>query len=647
MHFDTLATVFAHAPATDLFTAVTTGRPLGLSMADSVYVALFALWGLTMAAPYAIYPLMVRVAARRAAPRFVAERVADDGLPFVSVLVPAHNEAAVIAAKIENALAFDYPHDRYEIIVGSDGSTDGSDRIVQGVGGHRVRLFRRVHRAGKPAMVNALAAIARGEIMVMTDASAMLTRNALREFVAALRNDNVGVASARYVVRDEAGGRTAESSYWSRETALKLLEAHAGMLLGAHGAGYAIRSTLFEPIPTDTVNDDFVIPMKIRAQGYGVAYLPHVVASDRPTATVAANMHRFRRIARGNWQMLARARALLTGPDRAIATSLIGHKLLKTLGPVSIPAFFIATVMMAAAGSRVALDAMVLALVGGAALLASTAFALAGAPMPRMIRLAALAGAAVVAYTRGTLDALRGQGSILWVRPEAAQAPAQHDAAEIVVETGAVAPPKAVAVAKRTLDLVFALVALVVFAPLMASVALLIKFGSPGPVIFTQERLGAIENGRARLFRMYKFRSMRPDAEAKSGPVWATRDDPRITPVGRFLRKTRLDELPQFFNVLKGDMTIVGPRPERAHFTQQLSGIIPGYYDRHAGLKPGITGWAQVNQEYDTSIDSVKTKVFYDLVYVAHLQRLRTYLAIEFAILFRTVAVVVLRKGAH
>jgi lipopolysaccharide/colanic/teichoic acid biosynthesis glycosyltransferase len=207
--------------------------------------------------------------------------------------------------------------------------------------------------------------------------------------------------------------------------------------------------------------------------------------------------------------------------------------------------------------------------------------------------------------------------------------------------------PLRVRVVKRTLDVVGASVGLLLAAPAMLLVALVVWVTSPGPVLFGQERVRRIYGRGETTFTMYKFRSMVQDAEKKSGPVWAQKNDARITKVGRLIRKTRLDELPQLFNVLMGDMSLVGPRPERPHFTSQLQQDIPAYEDRVAALKPGITGWAQVSCEYDASVDDVKRKLLYDLAYSAHMYTLRAYLKMEIRVLARTVMVVLTGKGAH
>jgi len=166
-------------------------------------------------------------------------------------------------------------------------------------------------------------------------------------------------------------------------------------------------------------------------------------------------------------------------------------------------------------------------------------------------------------------------------------------------------------VVKRAMDVVLSLLALIVLAPVMLLIALAVKLTSPGPVFYRQERCGL--NGKT--FPMLKFRSMRVDAEKESGAVWAQKDDPRRTWLGSFLRKTSLDELPQFINVLKGDMSLVGPRPERPVFIQKFSNTIPNYVARHC-VKAGITGWAQVNGWRGNT--SLRKRVQFDLYYITH-----------------------------
>ncbi len=188
---------------------------------------------------------------------------------------------------------------------------------------------------------------------------------------------------------------------------------------------------------------------------------------------------------------------------------------------------------------------------------------------------------------------------------------------------------------KRLMDLAISLIALILLSPVLILTSLLIKLDSRGPILFSQKRVG--KNGR--IFTIYKFRSMVQDAEKLTGPVWAGEKDPRITRMGRFMRKTRIDELPQLFNVLYGHMSIVGPRPERPYFVDRLKREYP-FYTRRLRVKPGITGWAQVKGEYDTTIEQVKEKLEFDLYYIDNLS-----ISLDLRILVFTILVVIKGKG--
>ncbi len=191
-------------------------------------------------------------------------------------------------------------------------------------------------------------------------------------------------------------------------------------------------------------------------------------------------------------------------------------------------------------------------------------------------------------------------------------------------------------VLKRTLDILFSSIGLVVMSPVMGVVMLLVKFSSPGPIFFVQIRTGQWEKP----YKIFKFRTMRTDAE-KDGARWAQENDPRITPLGRFMRRYRLDELPQFWNVLKGDMSFVGPRPERPQFVEQLKKKIPYYGERHT-LKPGITGWAQINYPYGASEEDAMKKLEYDLFYVKNMTIL-----FDIYIVLKTIKTVFTGSGAR
>jgi sugar transferase (PEP-CTERM system associated) len=192
-------------------------------------------------------------------------------------------------------------------------------------------------------------------------------------------------------------------------------------------------------------------------------------------------------------------------------------------------------------------------------------------------------------------------------------------------------------VIRRGFDIFCSLVLLVITAPLMLITSILIKLDSSGPVFYHQKRIGLLGVP----FMIIKFRSMRVDAEASGAPRWASLQDPRVTRIGSFLRLVRIDELPQLFNVLRGEMSLIGPRPERPEFVDQLNLVIPHYHDR-SFVKPGITGWAQINFPYGASIEDARMKLSYDLYYLKHRS-----LFLDLVILASTIRVVLFQEGSR
>ena len=190
---------------------------------------------------------------------------------------------------------------------------------------------------------------------------------------------------------------------------------------------------------------------------------------------------------------------------------------------------------------------------------------------------------------------------------------------------------------KRVASVLISIVGLLFSLPLLPFIVLGIKLTSAGRVLYRQKRVG--RDGV--VFHCYKFRTMRADAEADSGPTWAADDDPRITMVGRFLRISRLDEIPQLWNVLRGDMSLVGPRPERPEFVERLTQEIPHYNLRHS-VRPGITGWAQIRYKYGSSIEDAKEKLRYDLFYIKNIS-----IGLDFLVFFQTIKIILLGRGAR
>jgi sugar transferase (PEP-CTERM system associated) len=206
-----------------------------------------------------------------------------------------------------------------------------------------------------------------------------------------------------------------------------------------------------------------------------------------------------------------------------------------------------------------------------------------------------------------------------------------------LIYSGELGPRRQTLLYQSLSNILVAGIGVIVAAPLMAIVALAVRLSSRGPVLYRQVRVGL--DGIS--FTLYKFRSMRADAEAETGAVWASKDDPRITPVGRIIRKLRLDELPQLINVLKGEMSIVGPRPERPEFVKTLSSQIPYYRQRHC-VRPGITGWAQINYRYSDNLEDTIEKLEYDLFYIKNMS-----LGLDTYIIVHTLKTMLLSRGAQ
>jgi len=206
-----------------------------------------------------------------------------------------------------------------------------------------------------------------------------------------------------------------------------------------------------------------------------------------------------------------------------------------------------------------------------------------------------------------------------------------------LIYSGGLGPRRWMVLLQNLYSVGLGIIGMLITLPVMAVVALVVRFSSPGPILLRQTRVGL----HGKHFVLYKFRSMYANAEASTGAVWATKDDPRITPAGRWLRRLRLDELPQFFNVVRGQMSIVGPRPERPEFSAMLEEKIPFYKQRHS-VSPGITGWAQINHKYGDTIEDSLTKLEYDLYYIKNLGP-----ALDAYIIFHTLKVMLLLRGAQ
>jgi cellulose synthase/poly-beta-1,6-N-acetylglucosamine synthase-like glycosyltransferase len=269
--------------------------------------------------------------------------------PGVSIVLAAFDEEACIRQKIENCLELEYPADRLEVVVGCDGCTDRTAELARAAGGARVKVCELSPRAGKASVLSRLLPAASGEIVVLTDANVTLERGALRALVRRFRDPAIGAAVGRLRLYNRVRREYEESLYWKYETLLKYYEGKHGCVLGANGGLYAIRRILFTPLAPDTIIDDFVIPVRIAARGWGVVFEPEAIAFEETTEDYRQEFGRRARIGAGNWQALLRVPEVLDPRTGFLAFAFVAHKLLRWAAPALLGVAFASNLV--AAGS--------------------------------------------------------------------------------------------------------------------------------------------------------------------------------------------------------------------------------------------------------------------------------------------------------
>ena len=293
------------------------------------FIFWFSFWVLVYI--YVGYPILVSFLARF----FGGEPTREAVTPLVSLLVPAYNEEAHIEEKLRNSLSLEYPREQLEIVVASDGSTDRTNAIVERFSGQGVKLLMMRENIGKAAMLSRTVPLLRGTIVVFSDTSSQLEPDALRQLVRNFADPRVGCCSGLYRLGKSPDLRAqGEGLYWKYEAFVKRQESRLHSILGAHGAFYAIRKSLFQGLGGAAINDDYLIPMRIVAQGYRAIYEPTAVAWERELASVEGEFARRRRIAAGNCQQITELRGMLSPRYGWVAFCFFSHKLLRTIAPL-------------------------------------------------------------------------------------------------------------------------------------------------------------------------------------------------------------------------------------------------------------------------------------------------------------------------
>ena len=283
---------------------------------------------------YIGYPLVIWTLAAAFGRRREPPRQPNRSMPFVSVLIVAHDEEDVIAERVTNALALDYPADRIELVVASDGSTDRTVEFAEKAGASRIRILDFDSRRGKAAVLNRVIPELTGDVVLLSDANTFLSPNAVRCAVAWFSDETVGVVVGRLVLTDPATGTNVDGLYWRYETFLKQMDARLNALLGANGAIYAVRRSVFVPIPDDTLVDDFVLPLLIRLRtGRAIVYDGTIVAHEQTPADLRSEFKRRCRIGAGGFQSLTLLWRLLLPTHGWIALTFLSHKVLRWVCP--------------------------------------------------------------------------------------------------------------------------------------------------------------------------------------------------------------------------------------------------------------------------------------------------------------------------
>ncbi len=554
-----------------------------------------------------------------------------NSLPNVTLIVPAFQEVRTIAAKIANLGELGYPAGQLSIRIECDGCTDGTADAAEAASGplrargFDIRVIDHPENRGKIAVLNTAITVADTPVIALSDASALLAPDALMRLAAQFSDPRTGFAGGVYDC--EANGSNTEKRYWRMQNRLRLGEAALGAPMGMSGAFYMFRKALWQPLPAGAINDDFILPMCIAAKGYRGVLDPDVRVIESERTRPGQEFARRMRIGAGNLQQ-ALICARLADPSRpGLAYAFLSGKSLRAFMPLILLVNFLAAGILLKSGPLYAAAFAGWALLLG---LAFTGFASGRSSKPiwQALPLAFVAG-----HLANGAGALRYAGQRLGLKSGWSGKSSQPSF---------VAPE--VALAKRLFDLAAGSVLFGIFLAALPFVALAIKLDSKGPVFYRQLRVGRCLPDRTDLFWLIKFRTMRTDAE-KAGAAWATKKDSRITRIGNFLRKTRLDELPQAINVLRGEMSMVGPRPERPSFFRKLEDNIPLYTERTFTVLPGITGLAQVRQGYDETIEDVRSKVGWDHAYAMQLGSLKSWLKADLSIALETALVMVRGRG--
>ncbi|HCP97535.1 MAG TPA: adhesion protein [Pseudoalteromonas sp.] len=550
------------------------------------------------------------------------------------ILMCAYNEQEHIREKLYNLGSMLYSTEQYAIHIYLDGCTDKTYDEAMIAQSHLAKQnvvchlhFNKINK-GKSFGVNELIKLTKPnyDVLLFTDVSALLSVDVLNKIDTDFKDPQVNVITGVYILDDLATKE--QQQYWQYQNKVKSMESSLGAVIGVPGAMFAIRAEYAQLLDASTINDDFILSMKALNKGGKALVNSEINIVERECDEQNHDYARRVRLGAGNWQQIKMLSELFNPKLGWVSFNYISHKVLRGIMPIILVLIYGLLISLAVFSNVFLAKAacITLAAVHGLGVLKQLLSIKTKWPVIDSINY--IVTAYLCAFW-GIIKFERGEYSKHWQRVHQTK-----QSNNLIIRA-----------VKRSIDILGSAIGLIVLSPVMLMVALVIKFSSKGPVLFKQLRVGQSDDDFVALFNVLKFRSMVVDAEVKSGAVWASKDDPRITPVGRFIRKTRLDELPQLWNVLIGDMSLIGPRPERPVFYSKLEKDIPYFCQRTYGIKPGISGLAQVMNGYDETIDDARNKIGWDYAYMLSTSSARSWCYMELTIFFKTLVVIFTGKG--
>lgn len=543
---------------------------------------------------------------------------------FVFV-IPMHNEALFIGKKILNFAEIVYPRHRFEVWLLNDGSTDKTLSIAERIAKKYPELTIKIRSSpvnqGKVAWLNqVIPEISNENILFFSDVSASLAPNVLLKANQYFNNPQVGAYCTQYQLLEN--DLLGEKSYWNYQSQIKIEESKLGTPIGYHGTGYAIRKELWIKLPANTINDDFVLPMQVIAKNYpffvGV-YDPSCASIENEKLINQGTFAQRVRVGAGNVQQVLILSGLLFSLWGYITWMFFSGKFLRIFMPWLMIVLFFSTVFLSLQGS------LFFNLLLWGQIILCFSVVVNYFIKSHYVELVSYFIKGQFAMFLGWFYFFKLNKTGLWKRTNA---PRKRTYIHPVVKIG-----------KWVIDKFFALIGLVLLIFVSPIIAILIKLSSPGPVFYKQLRVGLGTEKQTNFFYLYKFRTMKINSEF-NGARWTAINDPRVFWLGYFLRKTHLDELPQVLNILKGDMSLIGPRPERLDLYPYLVKNIPYYSERLFEVLPGLTGLSQITYGYDRTINNIKRRIALDHVYTTYLTNPWLWFKTDMKILYKTITMI-------